>query len=193
QPGRARAAALAARLRGLRGVRREGHDRAAAALSDAGLADCGWRAVRGADRDLVLERALALHAQRTGGDCAARRARCSGKRGCHRREGGVRKCRMCVVPHAPRRRSRRADRTEPRLRRDFTRSDWSRLPWFFKRYSDSLPRVALPRELPSSVDPAQALLAGRAKVRRAELDLPQLSRLLHLTAGVVRTAEWPPG
>lgn len=82
---------------------------------------------------------------------------------------------------------------DPRLVRDFEPSDWTRLPWFFKRYPDSLPRLALPRDLPSTAVPALAVLAGTAEVPSAELDVPQLSRLLHLCAGVVRTAEWPPG
>ena len=37
------------------------------------------------------------------------------------------------------------------------------------------------------------MLAGTAEVEPAELDLPQLSRLLHLAAGVVRTTEHPFG
>ena len=41
--------------------------------------------------------------------------------------------------------------------------------------------------------PAVAVLAGTAEVAPAELDLPQLSRLLHLAAGVVRTIERPLG
>jgi hypothetical protein len=49
--------------------------------------------------------------------------------------------------------------------------------------------VELPRELPTTTAPAVAVLAGTAEVEPAELDLPQLSRLLHLAAGVVRTTE----
>ena len=71
--------------------------------------------------------------------------------------------------------------------------DLSRFPWFFKRYAESLPRVALPRELPPTTAPAVAVLAGTADVSHTELDLPHLSRLLHLSAGVVRTREWRPG
>jgi hypothetical protein len=41
------------------------------------------------------------------------------------------------------------------------------------------------------VAPAVAVLAGTADVARTDLDLPHLSRLLHLSAGVVRTAERP--
>ena len=56
-----------------------------------------------------------------------------------------------------------------------------------------LPRMELPRELPTTNAPAMAVLAGTAEVEPAELDLPQLSRLLHLAAGVVRTVERPYG
>src|SRR5207245_11750327 len=48
-----------------------------------------------------------------------------------------------------------------------------------------------PRNLPSTTAPAVAVLAGTADVARKGLDLPQLSRLLHLSAGVVRTTERP--
>jgi hypothetical protein len=69
--------------------------------------------------------------------------------------------------------------------------DLDRFPWFYKRYAQPLPRIALPRELPPTTAPAVAVLAGTADVARTELDLPQLSRLLHLSAGVVRTTERP--
>jgi hypothetical protein len=65
---------------------------------------------------------------------------------------------------------------------------WPGFPWFFKRYAPRLPRLPLPRELPATTAPALAVLAGRAEVARTALDLPRLSRLLHLS-GVVRTAE----
>ncbi len=78
---------------------------------------------------------------------------------------------------------------DPRLVQDLEISDLDRLPWFYKRYQESLPRVPLPRDLLSTSAPAVAVLAGTANVPRAEPDLPQLSRLLHLSAGVVRTME----
>jgi len=53
------------------------------------------------------------------------------------------------------------------------------------------PRVSLPRDLPSTTAPAVAVLAGTAAVAPAELDLPQLSRSLHLSAGVVRATVRP--
>src|SRR5207253_10266263 len=67
----------------------------------------------------------------------------------------------------------------------------ARFPWFFKRYEGSLPRLPLPRSLPTTTAPAVAVLAGTPRVGPSELDLPQLSRLLHLSAGVVRTMERP--
>jgi hypothetical protein len=81
----------------------------------------------------------------------------------------------------------------PRVVRDFEANDPARFPWFFKRYTRSLPRVALPRDLPSTTAPAVGVLAGIADVAHADLDLPQLSRLLHLSAGVARTMERPYG
>ena len=82
---------------------------------------------------------------------------------------------------------------DPRVVHDLEVNDLTRLPWFFKRYNQSLPRVLLPRDLPRTTTPAVAVLAGTADVPRSELDLPHLSRLLHLSAGVVRTAERPYG
>jgi hypothetical protein len=82
---------------------------------------------------------------------------------------------------------------DPRLLQDLEVNDLARLPLFFKRYAQSLPRVSLPRSLPPTTAPAVAVLAGTADVAHTELDLPQLSRLLHLSAGVVRTAARPYG
>jgi hypothetical protein len=69
--------------------------------------------------------------------------------------------------------------------------DLSRFPWFYKRYGQQLTRVQLPRDLPPTKAPAVAVLAGTADVAPKELDLPQLSRLLHLSAGIVRLRELP--
>jgi hypothetical protein len=80
---------------------------------------------------------------------------------------------------------------DPRLLRELETNDLTRFPWFFKRYAEPLPRVPLPRDLPATTAPAVAVLAGAAEILDAELDLPHLSRLLHLSAGVVRTAERP--
>ena len=80
---------------------------------------------------------------------------------------------------------------DPLVLQDLEVNDIARLPWFFKRYEQPLPRVALPRRLPPTTAPAVAVLAGTADFTHAELDLPHLSRLLHLSAGVVRTTVRP--
>jgi hypothetical protein len=82
---------------------------------------------------------------------------------------------------------------DPGVIQDLEANDLSRLPWFVKRYPAGLPRLTLPRELPPTSAPAVAVLAGTAEVSPAPLDLAQLSRLLYLSAGVVRTMERPYG
>jgi hypothetical protein len=82
---------------------------------------------------------------------------------------------------------------DPRVVRDLVVNDMDRLPWFYKRYAEPLPRVDLPRDLPATGASAVDVLAGTARVPRADLDLGQLSRLLHLSAGVVRTMLRPYG
>lgn len=82
---------------------------------------------------------------------------------------------------------------DPRLLQDLVTNEIERLPWFYKRYPASLPRLALPRELPRTAATAVSVLAGTAEVARSELDPAQLSRVLHLAAGVVRTTERPYG
>ncbi len=82
---------------------------------------------------------------------------------------------------------------DPRVVQDLQVNDLDRLPWFYKRYAGDLPRVPLPRDLPATTAPAVAVLAGTADVPAAELDPGRLSRLLHLSAGVVRTVERPYG
>jgi hypothetical protein len=82
---------------------------------------------------------------------------------------------------------------DPEVLQDLQVNDFGRLPWFVKRYPEGLPRVLPPRELPPTAAPAMAVLAGTAEVSRAALDLAQLSRLLYLSAGVVRTMERPYG
>src|SRR5918999_5693649 len=82
-------------------------------------------------------------------------------------------------------------RDDPRLVQGFEPLDMDRFPWFYKRYGDELPRLPLPRALPTTRAAGIAVLAGTADVARGELDSRQLSRLLHLSAGVVRTKEGP--
>ena len=82
---------------------------------------------------------------------------------------------------------------DPRVVQDLEVNDLDRLPWFYKRYTRPLLRIELPRDLPPTTASAVAVLAGSADVAPAELDLPRLSRLLHLSAGVVRTTERPYG
>jgi hypothetical protein len=82
---------------------------------------------------------------------------------------------------------------DPRVVRDLVVNDLDRLPWFYKRYSQPLPRVRLPHELPATTAAAVDVLAGIANVARAEVSLSHLSRLLHLCAGVVRTSQRPYG
>jgi hypothetical protein len=78
---------------------------------------------------------------------------------------------------------------DPRVVQDFEPLDLSRFPWFYKRYEQQSAPVELPRNLPATTAPAVAVLAGNADIPGMELDLPQLSRLLHLSAGIVRTRE----
>ena len=80
---------------------------------------------------------------------------------------------------------------DPRVVRELETNDLDRFPWFFKRYAMELPRVPLPRDLPTTTAAAVAVLAGTADVAPTEPDLPHLSRLLHLSAGIVRTKERP--
>jgi hypothetical protein len=82
---------------------------------------------------------------------------------------------------------------DPRVVRDLKTNDMDRFPWFFKRYPQQPPRLSLPRDLPPTVAPVVAVLAGTAGVPRKEPDLAQLSRVLYLSAGVVRTMKHPMG
>src|SRR5689334_5065592 len=81
----------------------------------------------------------------------------------------------------------------PQAIRDFVGTDLATLPYFYKRYPAELRRVPLPQELPPTTAPAVAVLAGTADVPPTSLDLAQLARLLHLSAGVVRTSQRPYG
>ena len=76
---------------------------------------------------------------------------------------------------------------DPLALREGPFDDLDRRPWDYKRYAPPPPRVPLPRDLPPTTAPGLAVLAGTAEVAAAEPDLAQLSRLLYLSAGVVRT------
>jgi len=82
---------------------------------------------------------------------------------------------------------------DPRVVSDLVANDLERLPWFYKRYPESLPRLELPAELPPTAVSAVDVLAGTADAPAAELSLPQLARMLYLSAGVVRTSRRPYG
>jgi hypothetical protein len=82
---------------------------------------------------------------------------------------------------------------DPRARHDFQSNDYATLPLFYKRFAPGLPRLALPRDLPATTAPALAVLsgtglAGTALTVTGGVDLPALARLLHWSAGIVRTS-----
>lgn len=82
---------------------------------------------------------------------------------------------------------------DPRVVRGFTPADLSRRPWFYKRYRQELAQVDLPRRFRPTIAGTVDILAGTARVTRAELDLSGLGRLLYLMSGVTRTSERPSG
>jgi SagB-type dehydrogenase family enzyme len=77
---------------------------------------------------------------------------------------------------------------DPRVRRDLIPDDPETLPPPMKGYSDGLPVLALPRDLPDPGVPATAVLAGVASPAHL-LDAAHLGRVLFLGAGIVRIAE----
>jgi SagB-type dehydrogenase family enzyme len=84
--------------------------------------------------------------------------------------------------------------TDPRLVNGFETDVLATFPAPCKSYPAGLPVVELPRRWPRERAAATVVLAGRAMARQAAAaaatpDLTQLARLLHLSAGVVRTAE----
>jgi hypothetical protein len=66
--------------------------------------------------------------------------------------------------------------------------DPDRRPPLWKQYPDDLPVVPLPRTWPVAAVPALSVLAGAARVADARLDLAAAARVLHLSAGIVRTS-----
>lgn len=81
---------------------------------------------------------------------------------------------------------------DPWLVTSFEPNDIGIVPPPVKAFPAGLPVVPLPRELPEATGSALAVLGGQA-TGAAALDLAQLARLLHLSAGVVRTREWSGG
>jgi nitroreductase len=81
---------------------------------------------------------------------------------------------------------------DPWLVTSFEPNDVAVVPPPVKEFPDELPLLPLPRDLPAPGGSAIDVLAGRATASTG-LDLAQLARLLHLSAGVVRTREWSGG
>ena len=83
---------------------------------------------------------------------------------------------------------------DPRLVQDFEPNVLSLRPPFVKAYDAALLRTPLPRDLPVVATPALEVLAGGSQPTESgpglsgPLDPSALSRLLHLSAGVVRTS-----
>jgi hypothetical protein len=77
---------------------------------------------------------------------------------------------------------------DPWIVTSFEPNDMDLLPPPFKEFPPTLPVVPLPRELPAPGGSSLAVLGGHA-ADAAALDLSQLSRLLHLSAGIVRAEE----
>jgi nitroreductase len=77
---------------------------------------------------------------------------------------------------------------DPWIVTSFEPNDLDLLPPPVKSFEDELPVVPLPRELPAPQESMLAVLGGQAS-GSAALDLAQLARLLHLSAGVVRTED----
>ena len=80
-------------------------------------------------------------------------------------------------------------RDHPLVLRDFVDNDRPTFPAHYKSYPADLPTVALPRAWAVRGRPTLEVLAGTADAEPATLDLERLSRLLHLSAGVVRIVE----
>ena len=80
-------------------------------------------------------------------------------------------------------------RDHPLVLRDFVDNDRPTFPAHIKAYPAGLPTVALPRAWSPRGRPTLEVLAGRADAAPATLDLERLSRLLHLSVGVVRIVE----
>jgi SagB-type dehydrogenase family enzyme len=83
-----------------------------------------------------------------------------------------------------------APHPDERVVRGFEPNDRAHRPRFYKHYDDSLPRVPLPRDLPPAPTPALDVLSGSVAVSRRPADLQAIARLLFLSAGITRRAEY---
>src|SRR5579883_376002 len=80
------------------------------------------------------------------------------------------------------------------LRRNRHTLDWANQPRPYKRYAQPLQQVALPRELPQSSMPAlQALSSSAPAAGERVPDLPLISLLLQLSAGITKVLHFPHG
>jgi hypothetical protein len=77
---------------------------------------------------------------------------------------------------------------DPWIVTSFEPGDLEQEPPLFKTFPSELPIVPLPRDLPAPEADTLAVL-GRPVVEAGALDLAQLARLLHLSAGIVRTED----
>jgi SagB-type dehydrogenase family enzyme len=82
---------------------------------------------------------------------------------------------------------------DPLVRQDFEPNDLATFPAPCKSYAPGPPVVELPREWPPGSASTTAVLAGRDSPMPGDLDLVQLARVLHLSAGVVRISSRPDG
>lgn len=78
---------------------------------------------------------------------------------------------------------------DPRVLKDFEANVRETFPAPCKAYPAGLPIVELPRSWGLGAGAATAVLAGQCTGPPVPLDLAQLARLLHLSAGVVRVTE----
>jgi len=81
---------------------------------------------------------------------------------------------------------------DPWVVTSFEPNDLDIQPPLAKEFSPELPRLLLPRDFPSPDAGTLAVLAGQAQ-GEGTLDLAQVARLLHLSAGIVRTETRPGG
>jgi hypothetical protein len=71
--------------------------------------------------------------------------------------------------------------------------DWDNQPLPFKIYTTLAP-LPLPRDWQESATPALELLsAPMSAAQPADLDLTEIARLLHYSAGIIRTKTYPNG